>query len=94
MEARIVFACLIAVVLCQVIIAGVPSLRERRETATDSSKTISDMLDSIKTGFDDLVKNVQSNELVRNATQALSGFAQSVEAQGKELIEKMKQPSQ
>lgn len=81
MEARIVFAFLVAFVLCQVIctywgnyivriltfilvcfkviFAGVPSLRERREAADDTSKTITDMLDSIKTGFDDLVKGVQ-----------------------------------
>ncbi|GJQ80635.1 hypothetical protein Trydic_g9221 [Trypoxylus dichotomus] len=95
MEAKIIYAFLIAFLLCQIISAGVvEGLREKRDTPDDASKTISEMLDSIKSGFDDLVKGVQSNELVRNATQVLQGFAQSVEAQGKELLDKIKQPKQ
>lgn len=35
----------------------------------------------------------QGNELVRNATQVLEGFAQSVDAQRKELLEKITKPA-
>ncbi|CAH1975981.1 unnamed protein product [Acanthoscelides obtectus] len=68
--------------------------RDAPAAEKNASQTIDEALQSFKSGIDDLVKNVQSNELFQNLTQTLKQFTDTVQHQGEELVKKFKDQNQ
>ncbi|VEN51513.1 unnamed protein product [Callosobruchus maculatus] len=64
--------------------------RDAPAAEKNASQTIDEALQSFKSGIDDLVKNVQSNELFQNLTHTLKQFTDTVQQQGEELVKKFK----
>ncbi|RZB40700.1 hypothetical protein BDFB_003145 [Asbolus verrucosus] len=98
MAARFAFILLASLLIFQTLSWESHAFITRRDApdakASDASQTIDDALQSFKSGLDDLVKNIQGNELLQNVTQSLKSFGEQVEAQGKQLMEKIQNAGQ
>ncbi|XP_018568198.1 uncharacterized protein LOC108908599 [Anoplophora glabripennis] len=97
MALRLGFVVLAAFVVFQALTWESQASVVRRAAPSDeknASQTIDDAIHSFKTGLDDLVKNIQGNELFRNVSETLQQFGQTVQQQGKDLIQKIQTDGQ
>ncbi|KAJ8917385.1 hypothetical protein NQ315_002409 [Exocentrus adspersus] len=84
---------LVAFITVQMVTMEGEAIVVRREAPAagqkNASQTIDDAIDSFKSGLDDLIKNIKSNELFRNVSESLQEFGKTVEQQGKDLVKKI-----
>ncbi|KAF2892886.1 hypothetical protein ILUMI_13291, partial [Ignelater luminosus] len=58
--------------------------------AEDAGKAIDQAVDSLKAGFEDLLKNIQNNDLMKDISEGVQKFGDTIQTQGKDLVEKIK----
>lgn len=92
MAIKLGFVFLSAFVLLQVLTWESQATVVRRAAPSDeknASQTIDEAIQSFKSGLDDLVKKIQSNDVFKNVTETLSQFGQTVQQQGRDLIQQI-----
>jgi len=93
MAVRFALACLAAVLIFQIFYTN--ALVVRRDTNQKTAQeTVDEALTNLKTGFDDLLKNIQDNELFQNVSDTLKTFGETVQKQGQDLVKKIKEKTE
>ncbi|CAG9770883.1 unnamed protein product [Ceutorhynchus assimilis] len=89
MAAKISLLFVCAFVLFQFLSSEATVVRREVEAAPQKND-LEEAFNSFKQGVEDILKKIQSNELVQNASKSIDEFGKQVKLKSEELVQKIK----